>query len=337
MWKTFCVVSILFLTLCVQSVHAYTKEEVVRRGRLLCGVSSGSPGFSSVDAQGRWSGLDVDVCRAVAVAVLGNAGKVEYLPLPEEEAFTALISGTVDILSRHSAWTFSRDSGLPVHFAAVSYYDDQALMVAAKLAARTAAELKKARVCAPVGSPYEAPLLEYLERRRVEVKLVPFETVALAAKGFENEACDVLSQPRSQLQGLRLGLAAADSAVILEEAIAKEPFAPVVRQGDDVWLNIVRWSLYAMIAGEEQGVTSRNAEELRVSNVLAVRRLLGQEGGLGKGLGLSDDWAYQILKQIGNYGEVFDRNLGQASPLRLSRGVNALWNKGGLLYAPPFR
>lgn len=309
----------------------------MRRGRLLCGVSSGSPGFSSVDAGGKWTGLDVDICRAVAVAVLGNASKVDYLPLAEGESFSALMGGTVDILSRHSTWTFSKDSGLPVHFAAISYYDSQGMMVARKSEIKTAAELKKVRVCGPVDSPYEATLLDYLERRRVEAKLVPYGSVDLAAKGFENDGCDLLSLPVSQLHGLRSALVAGENGLILDETIAKEPFAPVVRQGDDVWLNIVRWSVYAMIAGEELGVTSRNVGEMKMSGALAVRHLLGLVGGAGKGLGLSDDWAMQILHQVGNYGEAFERNLGQSSPLRLERGLNNLWNKGGLLYAPPFR
>jgi general L-amino acid transport system substrate-binding protein len=337
MWKIFACLWLLSLTLLVDSLHAYTKEEVVRRGRLLCGVSSGSPGFSSVDAGGRWTGLDVDICRAVAVAVLGNASKVDYLPLAEGESFSALMGGTVDILSRHSTWTFSKDSGLPVHFAAISYYDSQGMMVARKSEIKTAAELKKVRVCGPVDSPYEATLLDYLERRRVEAKLVPYGSVDLAAKGFENDGCDLLSLPVSQLHGLRSALVAGENGLILDETIAKEPFAPVVRQGDDVWLNIVRWSVYAMIAGEELGVTSRNVGEMKMSGALTVRHLLGLVGGAGKGLGLSDDWAMQILHQVGNYGEAFERNLGQSSPLRLERGLNNLWNKGGLLYAPPFR
>jgi general L-amino acid transport system substrate-binding protein len=337
MWKIFACLWLLTLTLLVDSLHAYTKEEVVRRGRLLCGVSSGSPGFSSVDAGGKWTGLDVDICRAVAVAVLGNASKVDYLPLAEGESLSALMGGTVDILSRHSTWTFSKDSGLPVHFAAISYYDNQGMMVAKRPEIKTAVELKKARVCGPVDSPYEATLLDYLERRRVEARLVPYGSVDLAAKGFENDACDLLSLPVSQLHGLRSTLVARGNGLILDETIAKEPFAPVVRQGDDVWLNIVRWSVYAMIAGEELGVTSHNVGEMKMSGDLAVRHLLGLVGGAGKGLGLSDDWAMQILRQVGNYGESFERNLGQSSPLRLERGLNNLWNKGGLLYAPPFR
>lgn len=337
MWKSLGFVVFVVLMLSASALHAYTKEEVARRGRLICGVSSGSPGFSSVDVGGKWTGLDVDICRAVALAVLGNVDKVDYLPLAEGEAFSALITGTVDMLSRHSTWSFSKDSALPVHFAAVSYYDHLGMLVAKKSEVKSAAELKKVKVCGAVASPYLATLLDYLERRRVEVKLVPYESVELAVKGFENEACDLLSLPLSQLHGLRIGLAVPEKGLILGDTIAKEPFAPVVRQGDEAWLKIVRWALYAMIAGEELGVTSHNVDEMKMSGGLAVRQLLGREGVAGKGLGLNDDWAYLILKQVGNYGETFERNLGQHSPLRFERGANNLWTRGGLLYAPPFR
>lgn len=319
------------------SAQAYTKEDVVKRGRLLCGVSTGTPGFASIDAGGKWTGLDVDICRAVAVAVLGNPTKVEYLPLADGEAFTALLTGDVDILSRHSTWTFSRDSGLAVHFSGVAYYDGQGFLVPKKLEVKGVADLKKVKVCAPEGGSSEQNLVDYLERAHIEFKLIPFDTLELGIKGFEKEACDLLSMPQSQLQGIRLGLAAPESATVLPEVITKEPLGPVVRQGDDVWLNIVKWSLYAMINAEELGITSRSAEELRASNILDVRRLLGLEGAIGKSLGLKDDWAFQVIRQVGNYGEVYERNLGLKSSLKIDRGLNNLWNKGGLQYAPPFR
>jgi general L-amino acid transport system substrate-binding protein len=319
------------------SAQAYTKEEVVKRGRLLCGVSTGTPGFASVDAGGKWTGLDVDICRAVAVAVLGNPTKVEYLPLAEGEAFTALMTGEVDMLSRHSTWTFARDSALAVHFAGISYYDGQGFMVPKKPEAKSLLDLKKVKICAPVGAPSEQNLVDYLERNRIQFKIVPYDTLELAVKGFEKEACDLLSQQLSQLHGLRIGLVVPESATVLSEVITKEPLGPVVRQGDDVWLNIVKWSLYVMINAEELGVTSRSAEEQRASNILDVRRLFGLEGAAGKGLGLKDDWAFQIIRQVGNYGEVFERSFGTKSSLKIDRGLNNLWNKGGLQYAPPFR
>ena len=319
------------------SAEAYTKEEVVKRGHLRCGVSTGTPGFASVDAEGKWTGLDVDICRAVAVATLGSPTKVEYLPLAEGESFTALLAGEVDILSRHSTWTFTRDSALAVHFTGVSYYDGQGFMVPKKLEVKGLQDLKKVMVCGPVGAPSEQNLVDYLERNRIAFKIVPYDTLELAVKGFEKEACDLLSLQQSQLHGLRLGLVDPARTVVLPEVISKEPLGAVVRQGDDVWLNIVKWSLFAMINAEELGISSRSAEEMRVSNKLDVRRLFGLEGAAGKSLGLKDDWAFQIIRQVGNYGEVYERNFGQRSLLKIDRGLNNLWNKGGLQYAPPFR
>lgn len=319
------------------SAFAYTKEEVEKRGHLICGVSTVTPGFASVDAEGSWTGLDVDICRAVAAAVLGDAGKVEYVPLAENEAFTALLSEEVDLLSRHSTWTFTRDSALAIHFAGISYYDGQGFLVARKLEALRALDLKKARVCSPVNSPSEQNLVDYLESNQIEYQIVPYATLDLAVKGFETDACDVLSMQQSRLYGLRLGLADPNSAVVLPDVISKEPLGPVVRQGDDVWYNIVKWSLYAMVNSEEIGVSSQHIEKMKISSRLDVRRLCGLEGPGGKGLGLKDDWAYQIIHQVGNYGEVFDRNFGPQSDMKVERGLNNLWNKGGLQYAPPFR
>ena len=326
--------AVMFFT---TSAQASTKEEVVKRGRLLCGVSTGTPGFASVDAEGKWSGLDVDICSAVAVAILGSPTKVEYLPLAEGESFTALMTGEVDILSRHSTWTFTRDSGLAVHFAGISYYDGQGFLVPKKLEGKRPIDLIKVKVCSPVNTQSEQNLVDYLERNRIEYKIVPYETLELAVKGFAKDNCDLLSMQQSQLYGLRLGLEDPESAVVLPDVITKEPLGAVVRQGDDIWLNIVRWSLYAMVNAEELGVTSRSAEEMKASNMLAVRRLFGLEGAAGKSLGLKDDWAFQIIRQVGNYGEVFERNFGPKSLLKIDRGLNNLWNKGGLQYAPPFR
>lgn len=319
------------------SASAYTKEEVEKRGHLRCGVSTSSPGFSSLDADGRWTGLDVDICRAVAAAVLGDANKVEYLPLAENEAFTALLSEQVDLLSRHSTWTFARDSGLAIHFAGISYYDGQGFMVASRLAVKRALDLQKIRVCSPVGSASEENLIDYLASNQIEYQLVPYDSLDSAVKGFEAESCEVLSMQQSQLYGLRLGLANPDRATILPDLISKEPLGPVVRQGDDVWLNIVKWSLYVLINGEELGLGSEQIDRAKSSSRLDVRRLCGLEGPGGKGLGLKNDWAWQVIRQVGNYGEVFERNFGRNSALKVDRGVNNLWNKGGLQYAPPFR
>ena len=319
------------------SASAYTKEEVEKRGYLRCGVSTLTPGFSSLDADGRWTGLDVDICRAVAAAVLGDANKVEYLPLAENEAFTALLSEEVDLLSRHSTWTFARDSGLAVHFAGISYYDGQGFLVASKLAARRALDLKKVRICSPVGAASEQNLIDYLASNQIEYQLVPYDTLDLAVKGFEGDGCEVLSMQQSQLYGLRLGLANPERAAILPDLISKEPLGPVVRQGDDAWLNIVKWSLYAMINGEESGLSSQQVDKAKSSSRLDVRRRCGLEGPGCKGLGMKDDWAWQVIRQVGNYGEVFDRNFGPNSAVKVDRGLNNLWSKGGLQYAPPFR
>ncbi|MGB3209414.1 MAG: amino acid ABC transporter substrate-binding protein [Desulforhopalus sp.] len=317
--------------------HGYTMEEVVQRGFLQCGVSTGSPGFSSIDADGRWTGLDVDICRAVAAATLGDAEKVEFLPLAERESFTALLSGAVDILSRHSTWTFTRESALAVHFAGISYYDGQGLLLSKKLNVNRLSDLRKVRVCSPVGSDFELNLIDYFERNEVDYKIVPYETLDLAVNGFKKETCDLVSMQQSQLYGIQMGLVDPGSAVVLPEVIGKEPLGSVVRQDDDTWLNIVKWSLYAMINAEELGVTSANVEEMRYSNILAVKRLVGRNGTGGKGIGLEDDWAVQIIRQVGNYGEIFEKHFGSRSALKIERGMNNLWNQGGLQYAPPLQ
>ena len=328
---------VTFLILVAGSALAATKDDVVKRDYLQCGVSTGVTGFSTVDEKGNWSGLDVDICRAVAAATLGDATKVKYLPLAENECFTALLSGEVDILSRNSTWTFSRDSALAVNFPGVSYFDGQGLLVAEKIGVKRITDLKKVEICNQVGSAMEDNLIDYFTRNEIEYKNVPFDTLDLAVKGFTEEKCDVITLQQSMLYGVRLGLEKPDSAVVLPEVISKEPLGPVVRQGDDNWFNIVRWTLFAMLNAEELGVGSANIEMMKVSNTLAVKRLLGQEGTGGKGLGLKDDWAFQIIKQVGNYGDVFDRNLGPKSLLGVDRGLNRLWSQGGVQYAPPLR
>jgi len=319
------------------SARASVKDEVVKRGFLQCGVSTGIAGFSTVDEKGNWSGFDVDLCRGVAAATLGDAGEVKYMPLAENESFTALLSGEVDILCRNATWTFDRDSALAVHFTGISYYDGQGLLVAGTLNAKRISDLKKVNICSRVGSAMEENLVDYFTRNRVEFKVIPFETPDLALKGFEEGKCDVITMQQSMLYGLRLGLTDPATALVLPDVISKEPLGPVVRQGDDTWFDIVKWTLYAMVAAEELGINSTNVEEMKVSDKLAVKRILGQEGNMGKGLGLNDDWFYQIIKQVGNYGEVFERNFGSKSLLKVDRGLNNLWNHGGLQYAPPLR
>jgi len=319
------------------SAQAITRGMVIKRGFLKCGVSTGTPGFSTVDEKGHWSGLDVDICRAVAAAILEDVEKVKYLPLAEKESFSALLSGEVDILSRNETWTFSRDAALAVNFGGISYYDGQGLLVASVLGAAHLSDLQKVRVCSQTGSVMEKNLEDYFLRNKVEYKDVIFETSDLAVKGFVENKCDVITMQQSMLYGVKLGLPDPKTAMVLPEVISKEPLGPVVRHGDDTWLDIVKWSLYAMITAEELGINSTNVSEMIISNNLAVKRLLGQEGSLGRGLGLKDDWAYQIIKQVGNYGEVFERNFGAESSLNVDRGLNNLWNNGGLQYSPPLR
>lgn len=318
------------------TAQGYTREKVVQRGYLQCGVSPGIPGFSSVDGKGQWSGFDVDFCRAVAVATLGDASKVEFVPLAASEAYTALLSGKVDILSRQAEWTFTRDSALAVHFTGVSYYDSQGFLVMDELEAQSVKDLKKAKICVAVDSDEAVRLMDYSDRNAMEFKLVPYESWDHAIKGFGN-TCNVLSLKKSRLYGVQKELKAAQVASILAEEIAKEPLGPVVRQGDDVWFNIVRWTLFAMVNGEELGITTQNIDEMKISNTLVVKRFFGLEGNRGKGVGLKNDWTAEIIRQVGNYGEVFERNLGSGSALNIDRGLNKLWKNGGLQYGPPLR
>jgi general L-amino acid transport system substrate-binding protein len=314
-----------------------TLERLKARGQLQCGVNTGLPGFSSADEQGNWSGLDADFCRAVAAAVLGDASKVRFTPLTAKERLTALQSGEVDILSRNTTWTLTRDSALGVHFAAVTYFDGQGFMVPRKLGIKSARELDGASVCILAGTTTELNLADYFRTHGMSYQPVVFDTGDQTVRGFESGRCDVLTSDQSQLYALRIKLADPASGVILPEVISKEPLAPAVRQGDDAWFNLVRWTHFAMLNAEELGITAANVDEMKASTNPEIRRLLGVEGALGKGLGLGEDWAYQIIKQVGNYAEVFERNLGKGSPLGIERGQNALWRDGGLQYAPPIR
>lgn len=326
------------LAITVGTVQASTKEEVQKRGVLNCGVSTGLPGFSIADEKGVWAGIDVDGCKAVASAVLGDATKIKYVPLNAKERFTALQSGEIDVLIRGTTWTLTRDSSLGLNFAGVNYYDGQGFLVSKKLGVKSVLELGGAAVCIQSGTTSEMNLADYFTENNMKYEAVVFDTHDATLKAFENGRCDVLTSDQSQLYGLRTHLPNPDEAFVLPEVISKEPLGPVVRQGDDAWLNIVKWTFNAMIEAEELGLTSANVDAMKVdSNSPSVRRLVGLEGIAGKGLGLSDDWAYQIIKQVGNYGEVFERNVGTGSPLNISRGLNALWSKGGIMYAPPLR
>lgn len=321
-----------------QAAAENTLDKVKSRGVLQCGVNTGLPGFSNPDDKGNWQGMDVDLCRAVAAATLGDASKVKYIPLNAKERFTALQSGEIDLLSRNTTWTQTRDTQLGLNFAGVMYYDGQGFMVDKELGIKSAKELDGATVCIQAGTTTELNLADYFRMNSMQYTPIVFDTTEQTVKGFESGRCDVLTSDQSQLYAVRIKLAKPESAMVLPEVISKEPLGPVVRQGDDQWFNIVKWSLNALLNAEELGVTATNVEQMRTTaKDPNVRRLLGVEGPKGGGLDLSDDWAYQIIKQVGNYGEVFDRNVGQGSPLKVERGQNALWNQGGLQYAPPMR
>ena len=322
------------LAVAANTASADTLSSVKSKGYVQCGASTGLPGFSNADASGTWKGLDVDICRAVAAAVLGDAGKVKYTPLTAKERFTALQSGEIDMLSRNTTWTLTRDGSLGLNFAGVNYYDGQGFMVSKDLGVKSALELDGAAVCIQAGTTTELNLADYFRENGMKYKSVTYDTSDATIKGFEAGRCDMLSSDQSQLYALRIKLKNPGAAIVLPEVISKEPLGPVVRQGDDKWFNIVKWSLYAMVNAEEMGITSKNADSMKSSKNPSIGRFMG---GQGEKLGLDNDWAYNIVKQVGNYGEAFERNVGMSSPLKISRGLNALWSKGGLQYAPPIR
>jgi len=318
-------------------VRAATREDVLGRGYLQCGVSAGLPGFSLSDDNGNWTGFDVDLCRAVAAATLGDVAKVRFVPLTVRESFTALQAGEVDLLAHDAGWTITRDTSLGVRFVAVSFHDDQGFLVKPELASGNIDKLDGAAVCVQAGSTMELDLGDYFRKHGLSVKPVVLETPAQALKAFESGRCGVLADTLAHLHGLRSRLAVPEAWAILPEVVAPEAAGLVVRQGDDAWFNIVRWTLFALLNGEALGVTSANAGQMSANPDPEIRRFLGLEGIKGQGLGLADDWTVQIIRQVGNYGEIFERNLGRHSPLKLARGRNALWLQGGLQYAPPFR
>ncbi|RCV90520.1 amino acid ABC transporter substrate-binding protein [Billgrantia montanilacus] len=317
--------------------QASTLEDVRDQGHVRCGVNAAQPGFSALDDEDNYRGLDTDVCRAIAAAVLGDAESVRYVPLDSVERFTAIQSGEVDVLSRTTTWTSSRDTSMGVNFTGVSYYDGQAFMVASDLGVNSALELDGADVCTQSGTTSELNLADFFRVNDMSYNPIVFDSPEQAIAGFEAGRCDVLSSDASQLYSQRMQLPDPDSAVVLADIISKEPLGPAVRQGDDQWFNIVKWSLFAMINAEEMGITQANVEEMLDSEDPDIARLLGRDGNYGEGMGLEADWAYQIISQVGNYGEMFDRTVGDGSEFKIARGLNALWTEGGILYAPPIR
>ncbi|MDS4069132.1 MAG: amino acid ABC transporter substrate-binding protein [Candidatus Competibacter sp.] len=326
------------LLLATGTAHAgATLNAIKERGFIKCGVSDGLPGFSYADEKGNYNGIDVDVCRAVAAAVFGDSTKVKFTPLTAKERFTALQSGEVDVLSRNTTWTSSRDSAQGMNFTGVTYYDGQGFLVNKKLGVKSAKQLDGATVCVQAGTTTELNLSDYFRNHKMKFTPITYEKSDESAKSLESGRCDVLTSDQSQLYAQRIKLAKPDEYVVLPEVISKEPLGPAVRHGDDDWFDIVKWTLFVMVDAEELGINSKNVEEMKKSTNPDVKRLLGVEGDKGKDFGLANDWMAVVVKQVGNYGEIFDRNVGQGSPMKIERGLNALWNVGGLQYAPPVR
>ena len=314
-----------------------TLASVKNRGDLICGVSPGLAGFGIPDAKGDWTGLDVDLCRAIAAAIFNDPRKVKFTPLSSKDRFTALQSGEVDLLSRTSTWTMSRDTTLGLTFAGVNYYDGQAFLVQKKLGIDTARKLDGASICLQQGTTTELNVADYFRKNKIKYEPVTFDKGDEAIKAFESGRCDALTDDSSALYALKLKLVNPAEAVVLPELISKEPLGPVVRSSDLQWFNLVKWTHDAMLNAEELGVTKANVDEMLKSDNPEIRRLLGVEGKFGEGVGLTSDWVYRIVKHVGNYGEAFERSVGQGSELKIARGKNALWTEGGLQYAPPIR
>ena len=316
-------------------------DGVKARGTLICGVPAGIAGFVAADSQGKWAGLDVDVCRAVAAAIFGDSEKVKYVPLTAAQRFTAIQSGEVDILSNNTTATLQRDTALGLDFTAVTYYDGQGFLVNRKLGVKSARELNGATVCVLPGSTTELNLADYFRANKMTFKPVVIEKVDELRAAFFGGRCDVYTSDSSSLYAARAANvpppAKPEDFVILPEIISKEPLAPVVRHGDHQFADIVRWSQYAMLEAEEYGIDSKNVDEMLKSENPTIKRILGTTPGMGKALGVDEKWAYTIIKQVGNYGESFERNVGMGSPLKIARGLNALWSQGGLQYAQPIR
>jgi general L-amino acid transport system substrate-binding protein len=322
-------------TLASAPACAQTLKAVKERGTLACGVSQGLAGFSARDDKGDWSGFDVDFCRALAAAIFNDAGKVRYVPLSATERFDALKSGAVDVLSRNTTWTLSRETSLGLNFAAVTYYDGQGFMLRASLKIESALELGGKSVCAQTGTTTVVNLADYFGSNRMNYKLVSLGTVDELVRAYESGSCDVVTSDISQLFALRSQLAKPGDHIVLPDVISKEPLGPAVRQGDDQWLNIVQWTHFAMLNAEELGVSQKTIDEALRSEKPAVRRLVGSEGSSGEQMGLTRDWAARIIRLVGNYDEVFERNVGTGSKLGIPRGLNNLWSAGGIQYAPP--
>jgi len=336
----FGILSTFFLALSLVPAYcagAQTLNAVKDRGTLNCGVSQSLLGFSSTDDKNAWSGFDVDFCRAVAAAIFDDPAKVTFVPLDTASRFTALQSNEIDVLSRGTTWTMSREGSLGVMFAGVAYYDGQGFLLRRDAKIDTALELGGKTVCSLSGTTTELNLADYFRVNTMELKISTFPTSDEALKAYDDRKCDVLTSDVSQLYAQRLKLSPPDSHIILPEVISKEPLGPAVRQGDDQWFNLIKWTLYSLINAEELGVKSKSIDEAIKSTKPDIRRLVGTEGEFGEQLGLTKDWAARAVRAVGNYGEVYERNVGTQSRLSIPRGLNALWTQGGIQYAPPVR
>ena len=316
---------------------ASTLENVKTKGILTCGSNTGLAGFGLPDDKGVWTGIDVDFCRAVASAIFNDSTKVKFVPLSAKDRFTALQTGEVDVLARNGTWTESREAALGLLWTGVNYFDGQGFMVRKKLNVSSALELAGASICVQQGTTTELNLADYFRSNNMKYEGVAFAGSDETLKAYDAGRCDAFTTDASGLYAERIKLGNPDEHVVLPEIISKEPLGPAVRQGDDQWFNLVKWTHYAMINAEELGITKANVDEKLKSDNPEIKRLLGSEGKFGEGLGLTNDWAYRIIKNVGNYGEVFDRNVGEGSKLKIKRGLNALWTKGGIQYAPPVR
>ncbi|MCV0396324.1 MAG: amino acid ABC transporter substrate-binding protein [Rhizobiaceae bacterium] len=329
------------LAFTASAASAATLDDVKEKGYVQCGVSTGLAGFSAPNDAGDWEGFDVDLCRAIAAAVFGDPEAARFTPTNATERFTALQSGEIDVLTRNTTWTLSRDTKLGFNFAGVNYYDGQGFMINGKNLpdVNSALQLSGAAVCVQTGTTTELNLADYFRANNMEYNPVVFQALEEVNAAYDSGRCDVYTTDQSGLYAIRLTLTNPDDHVVLPEIISKEPLGPAVRQGDDQWLDVVKWTLYAMIQAEELGITSANVEEMMNSDNPEIKRILGQEGEstLAADLGLENEWVVNIIKGVGNYGEVFERNIGQDSPLKISRGLNQLWTKGGIQYAMPIR
>jgi len=325
-----------------QALAGKDLDAVRSRGTLICGVAAGGlAGFMVADSQGKWTGMDVDVCHAVAATIFGDSEKVKFVPVSGQQRFTALQSGEVDLLSNNTTWTLTRDTALGLDFTGVTYYDGQGFMAPKKLGVKSARELNGASICVPSGSTTELNVADYFRAQKMTFRPVVFDDADQIRAAFFSGRCDIYTGDRARLFATRAANPppplTPDDFVVLPEIISKEPLGPVVRHGDNQFADIVRWAQYAMIEAEEYGITSKNVDEMLKSDNPNIKRILGVTPGMGKALGVDERWVYNIVKQVGNYGEAFDRNLGAGSPLKIDRGLNKLWKDGGLQYAPPIR